>query len=218
MTFYFIFSLILHCFLLNFLLFLLCKLITPAQVTLWHDTPTLKFSFTFVVMTMYSFNLILDLCRWATASSCSLPLTLSGNVLAQLRPSSSSTHFSQTPHQSPDKFQLLIFFACAPKLRFAGLQLCLALQSSHCHHRFTSLPAVGTALLPAVGTALLPFALFYGFLGSDPGCFSSRRILGFRPWLFFFFFLGHHSNFATLNFCRTRFVTNLDMHCLLSKF
>ena len=151
-------------------------------------------------MTMYSFNLILDLCRWATASSCSLPLTLSGNVLAQLRPSSSSTHFSQTPHQSPDKFQLLIFFACAPKLRFAGLQLCLALKSSHCHHRFTSLPAVGTALLPAVGTALF-FALFTdswvptlavflhgGFLGSDPGCF------------FFFFFLGHHSNFATLNF------------------
>ena len=168
-------------------------------------------------MTMYSFNLIPDLCRWATASSCSLPLTLSGNVLAQLRPSSSSTHFSQTPHQSPDKFQLLIFFACAPKLRFAGLQLCLALKSSHCHHRFTSLPAVGTALLPAVGTALFCFtdswvptlAFFFFFL---------RRILGFRPWLFFFFFLGHHSNFATHFFFRPRFVTTLDMHCLLSKF
>ena len=46
--------------------------------------------------------------------------------------------------------------------------LSVALQSSHCHLGTTSLPAVGTALLPAVGTAL------------------SSRILGFRPWLFFF--------------------------------
>ena len=46
--------------------------------------------------------------------------------------------------------------------------LSVALQSSHCHLVSTSLPAVGTALLPAVGTAL------------------SSRILGFRPWLFFF--------------------------------
>ena len=44
--------------------------------------------------------------------------------------------------------------------------LSVALQSSHCHLVSTSLPAVGTALLPL---ALL-----------------SSRILGFRPWLFFF--------------------------------
>ena len=49
--------------------------------------------------------------------------------------------------------------------------LSVALQSSHCHLVSTSLPAVGTALLPAVGTAL------------------SSRILGFRPWLFFFVFV-----------------------------
>ena len=75
---------------------------------------------------------------------------------------------------------------------------------------------LGSALLPAVGTA----ALFYGFLGSDPGCFSSRRILGFRPWLFFFFFFFFRSSLKLCNtkFCRTRFVTTLDMHCLLSKF
>ena len=48
------------------------------------------------------------------------------------------------------------------------LLLSVALQSSHCHLVSTSLPAVGTALLPEVGTAL------------------SSRILGFRPWLFFF--------------------------------
>ena len=62
----------------------------------------------------------------------------------------------------------------SPTLRFAGLQLCTALQSSHCHHRFTSLRAVGTALLPAVGYAL------------------ASRVLGSLPWLFFFFhgFLG----------------------------
>ena len=49
----------------------------------------------------------------------------------------------------------------SPKLRFAGLQLCLALQSSHCHHRFTSLPAVGTALLLSVGTTLSS-RIFFG--------------------------------------------------------
>ena len=70
----------------------------------------------------------------------------------------------------------------SPTLRYVELQLCTALQFSHCHHRFTSLPAVGTALLPAVGYALASRVLFFfltGFLGSDPGCF----------------FLDHHSNF-----------------------
>ena len=92
----------------------------------------------------------------------------------------------------------------SPKLRFAGLQLCLALQSSHCHHRFTSLLAVGTALLPAVDTAF------------------SSRILGFRPWLFFFTdswvpTLAVFSSLklspltATRNLCRPRFVATLDM-------
>ena len=42
----------------------------------------------------------------------------------------------------------------SPTLRFVELQLCTALQSSHCHHRYTSLLVVGTALLLAVGYAL----------------------------------------------------------------
>ena len=118
-------------------------------------------------MTMYSFNLILDLCLLGH----SILLFTATDILRQCPCTSAS----------------IIFFTCAPKLRFAGLQLCLALQSSHCHHRFTSLPAVGIALLPAVGTALL--------LAVGTALFTDSWV----PTLAFFF-SGHHSNFATLNF------------------
>ena len=64
----------------------------------------------------------------------------------------------------------LCFFDLSIKILSLGscCLLSVALQSSHCHLVSMSLPAVGTALLLAVGTAL------------------SSRILGFRPWLFFF--------------------------------
>ena len=207
LTFYFIFSLILHCFLLNFLLFLLCKLITPAPVTLWHDTPTLKLSFAFVVMTMYSFNLILDLCLLGHS-------ILLFTATAQLRPSSSSPHFSQT----------LTKLRTSQSFNFSSSshahQNCVSPDCSFVSHSnlLTITDSLLCLLLALLFCLQLALPFFYGFLGSDPGCFCSRRILGFRPWLFFSFFLGHHSKLCNTNFCRTRFVTTLDMHCPLSKF
>ena len=102
----------------------------------------------------------------ATVVACDLPCT-SASVIFR-----TSSHSDFT----------LCFFDLSIKilalLLWTTLTICLspwaalvALQSSHCHLVSTSLPAVGTALLtalPAVGTAL------------------SSRILGFRPWLFFF--------------------------------
>ena len=62
-------------------------------------------------------------------------------------------------------------------------------------------------LLAMLFCLLLAMLLLHGFLGSDPGCF------------FFFFFFFFWSSLKLCNtFFRPRFVTTLDMHCLLSKF
>ena len=193
-TFYSIFSLILHCFLLNFLLFLLCKLITPAPVTLWHDTPTLKFSFTFVVMTMYSFNLILDLCLLGH----SILLFTATDIIRQCPCTTASIIFFT-----------LLFTNSSPKSGQVGVS------TSHLLRMRTKTAFRRTAALSRTPIFSLPSQIhhffacswhcsffFYGFLGSDPGCFSFQVITQT---------LQH-------NFFRPRFVTTLDMHCLLSKF
>ena len=162
----------------------------------------LEFSCSFVVMTMHSFNHILDLCLLLLMIfrllGQSILLFTATDIIKQCPCTSASIIFfsSLLTNFSPNSGQVGVSTShlllmrlsphTSPTLRFAGLQLCTALQSSHCHHRFTSLPAVGTALLPAVGYALasrvlgsLPWLFFHGFLGSDPGCF----------------FFYHHSNF-----------------------
>ena len=154
-------------------------------------------------MTMYSFNHILDLCLMLLMIfrllGQSILLFTATDIIKQCPCTSTSIIFftSLLTNSSPNSGQVGVSTShlllmrlsphTSPTRRFVGLQLCTALHSSHCLHRFTSLPAVGTALLPAVGTALLPavgYALaslffLHGFLGSDPGCFS----------------LDHHSNF-----------------------
>ena len=158
----------------------------------------LEFSCSFVVMTMHSFNHMLDLCLLllmilrilgqsillftATDITKQCPCTSASIIFF----SSLLTTFSPNSRQvgvSTSHLLLLRLSLQSPTLRFAGLQLCTALQSSHCHRRFTSLPAVGTALLPAVD-----YALASRVLGSLPWLFFFLRILGFRPGCFFFFF------------------------------
>ena len=180
-------------------------------------------------MTMHSFSHILDLCLLLLMIfrllGQSILLFTATDIIKQCPCTSDSIIFfcSLLTNFSPNSGQVGVSTShlllmrlsphTSPKLRFAGLQLCLALQSSHCHHRFTSLPAVGTALLPAVGCAL------------------ASRVLGSLPWLFLFtdswvptlaVFFGSSLKLspltATRNLCRPRFVTTLDMmHCLLLK-
>ena len=144
----------------------------------------LEFSCSFVVMTMHSFSHILDLCLLLLMIfrllGQSILLFTATDIIKQCPCTSDSIIFFCSLHTnfSPNSGQVGVSTShlllmrlsphTSPKLRFAGLQLCLALQSSHCHHRFTSLPAVGTALLPAVGCAL------------------ASRVLGSLPWLFLF--------------------------------
>ena len=138
-------------------------------------------------MTMHSFNHILDLCLLLLVIfrllGQSILLFTATDIIKQCPCTSASiiffssllTNFSPNSGQVVSNSHLLFMLLSphtSPTLRFAGLQLCTALQSSHCHHRFTSLPAVGTALLPAVGSALASRVLG-----------SLKRILGFRPWL-----------------------------------
>ena len=164
----------------------------------------MEFSCSFVVMTMHSFSHILDLC----------PLTLSSNVLAHPPPSSSSPHYSQTSHQTPDKseFQLLIFFSCAcHRIRH---QNCVSPDCSFVSH-YNLLTAITDSRLCLL-LALL-FCLLLAVL-------LLHRFLGPLPWRFFFFFLKKKSLklsplTATRNLCRPRFVTTLDiMHCLHLQF
>ena len=134
---------------------------------------------------------LISVCR-AKASSCSLPLTLSGNVLAHLPPSSSSHHFSQTPHQNPDKseFQLLIFFACACSPH--SHQNCVSPDCSFVPHSnlLTAITDSRHCLLLALLFCLRLALLFlHGFLGSDPGCVFLRGSLGSDPGCFS---LDHH--------------------------
>ena len=125
----------------------------------------LLFSCSFAVMTMYSFNLILDLCMLLLMIfrllGQSMLLFTATDIIMQCPCTSASIVFFISLHtnSSPNSGQVGVSTShlllmrlsphTSPTLRFAGLQLCPALQSSHCHHRFTSLPAVGTALLPS---------------------------------------------------------------------
>ena len=128
---------------------------------------------------------LISVCQ-AEASSCSLPLTSSGKVLAHLPPSSSSHHFSQTPHQNPDKseFQLLIFFACACSPQ--SHQNCVSPDCSFVPHS-----NLLTAITDSRHCLLLALLFLHGFLGSDPGCFFLHGFLGSDPGSFS---LDHHSN------------------------
>ena len=146
----------------------------------------LEFSCSFVVMTMHSFNLILDLCLLLLMIfrflGQSILLCSATDIIKQCPCTSASIIFfsSLLTNFSPNSGQVGVSTSphTSPTLRFVGLQLCTVLQSSHCHHRFTSLPAVGSALLLAVGYALasrvlgsLPWLFFHGFWDSDPTSF-----------------------------------------------
>ena len=145
---------------------------TSTNISLTRHS-NLDFSCSFVVMTMHSFNHILDLCLLllmifrllGIIKQC--PCTSASIIYF----SSLLTNFSPNSGQVGVSTSHLLLMRLSPHtsptLRFAGLQLCTALQSSRCHHGFTSLPAVGTALLPAVGYAL------------------ASLVLGSLPWLFF---------------------------------
>ena len=125
---------------------------------------------------MYSFNLILDLrllgqsilLFTATDIIKQCPYTFAPIIFF-----TPTTH--TTPHQTPDKseFQLspsshaLVRRRSHQKLRFAGLQLCLALLSSHCHHRFHVFANCWHCSF-ACGWHC---SSSYGSLGPIPGCF-----------------------------------------------
>ena len=159
---------------------------------------------------------LISVCR-AKASSCSLPLTLSGNVLAHLPPSSSSPHFSQTPHQNPDKSDFNFSSSSHALARRIVTKTAFPRIAALSRTPIFSLPSqihVIGLLLALLGTALS--SRIFGF---RPWLFFSSRILGVRPWLFFFkSSLKLAPLTATRNLCRPRFVTTLDMHCLILKF
>ena len=166
----------------------------------------LEFSCSFVVMTMHSFNLILDLCLrllMIFRLLCQSILLFTATDIIKQCPctsASSSPHYPQTSHQTPDKseFQLLIFFSCAcHRIRH---QHCVLPDCSFVPHSnlLTAITDSRLCLLLALFFCLLlAMLLLHGFLSPFPGCFFFSQILGFRPWLFFFFLKkkNHHSNF-----------------------
>ena len=172
-------------------------------------------------MTMYSFNLILDLCLLGR----SILLFTATDIIRQCPCTSASIIFF-TPlftNSSPNSGQVGVSTSHLLRMRtktafrrIAALSRTPIFSLPSQIHFFACCWHCSFACSWHCSFACSWHCSFYGFLGSDPGCFSSRRILGFRPWLFFFF--RSSLKLCNTKFCSTRFVTTLDMHCLLLKF